>query len=310
MRIGIFHGARREPLSIGDSVERVISAEKAGFDSVWLPQLPTFGFDVLTILALAGGGTSRIELGTAVLPTFPTHPLMMAKQALTTQAACGGRLTLGLGLSHKPVIEDTMGLAYDRPAEHMREYLSVVRSLINQGQVDFTGRGFRVKADLKVFDSSPVPIVVAALAPKMLRLAGELADGTVTWMAGVRTIGNHVTPRIQAAARSAGRPQPRVIVGLPVAVTDDPQRARDIAAKAYERYGQLANYRRLLDIEGVEGPSEVAVVGNEGQVEQQLRAFAGAGATDFIGSVLPVGEDAGASVARTEELLASLVGKL
>ena len=310
MRIGLMHGARRELLTLTETVEQAVRAEAEGFDSVWFPQLPTFGFDTLTVIALAGVKTTRIELGTAVLPTFPTHPLTMAKQALTAQVACGGRLTLGLGLSHKPMIEDVMGLSYDSPALHMREYLTVTKSLIDDKHVDFEGRVFQVRADLTVNDAPTVPIVIAALAPRMLRMAGELVDGTVTWMAGVRTIGDHIVPRIQAAAQTAGRPQPRVIVGLPVAVTDDPQSARDAVAKVFERYGQLTNYRRLLDIEGVEGPSEVAVVGNEAQVEQQLRAFASAGATEFMASILPVGEDSEGSIARTTSLLGSLVGKL
>jgi len=310
MRIGLMVGARREPFTLAESVAQVFSAEAERFDSVWLPQLPTFGFDALTVIALAGTKTERIELGTAVLPTFSTHPLIMAKQALTAQVACGGRLTLGLGLSHQPMIEDVMGLSYDRPARHMREYLAVTKSLINDGRVEFEGRVFQVQAELTVKEAQPVPIVIAALAPRMLRMAGEIVDGTATWMAGVRTIGDYIVPRIQAAAQSAARPQPRVIVGLPVAVTDDPQGARNTAARVYERYGQLTNYRRLLDIEGVEGPSEVAVLGNEAQVEQQLRAFASAGATEFMASILPVGEDAEGSVARTRSLLGSLVGKL
>ena len=217
---------------------------------------------------------------------------------------------MGLGLSHQPVIEDVMGLSYNRPARHMREYLTVTKSLINDGQVDFEGQFYRIKAELTVKDAPSLPIVIAALAPRMLRLAGELADGTATWMAGVKTIGDHVVPRMQAAAQSAGRTEPRVIVGLPIAVTDNPNGARDSAAKVFERYGQLTNYRRLLDIEGVEGPSEVAVIGNEAQVEQQLRGFASAGATEFMASILPVDQDAEESAARTGSLLGSLVGKL
>lgn len=303
------HGARREPFTLVQAVDEAVRAEAEGFDSVWFPQLPTFGYDALTVIALAGSQTNRIELGTAVIPTFPTHPLTMAKQALTAQVACGGRLTLGLGLSHKPMIEDVMGLSYERPALHMREYLTVTKSLIDDGWVDFQGQDFQVRAELSVNESSPVPIVIAALAPRMLRMAGEIVDGTATWMAGVKTVGEHIVPRIQSAALSAGRPQPRVVVGLPVAVTDDPQSAREAAARVFERYGQLTNYRRLLDIEGVEGPSEVTVVGNEAQVEQQLRAFASAGATEFIASVLPVGENEQESIARTRSLLGSLVGK-
>ena len=310
MRIGLIPGARREAVELKTAIEQVVEAEADGFDSIWFPQLPNFGYDVLTLISLAGAQTSRIELGTAVIPTFPTHPLVLAKQALTAQVACGGRLALGLGLSHRPLIEDAMGLSYDNPARHMREYLTVVRSLIDEGRADFEGRTFNVKAELTVAESAPCPIIIAALAPRMLRLAGEMADGTVTWMAGVRTIDSHIRPRIQAAAEAAGRPQPRVVVALPVAVTDDPSKAREMAARTYERYGQLTNYRRMLDIEGVEGPSEVAVVGNEAKVEEQLRAFASAGATDFAASILPVGEDDEASASRTWQLLRSLVGKL
>lgn len=310
MRIGLIPGARRDTVELNAAIEQVVKAEADCFDSIWFPQLPNFGFDVLTLIALAGAQTRRIELGTAVIPTFPIHPLVLAKQALTAQVACGGRLALGLGLSHRPAIEDMMGLSYQSPARHMREYLTVVRSLIDEGRADFEGSEFNVRADLMVPESAPCPIIIAALAPRMLRLAGEMADGTVTWMAGVRTIGSHIAPRIQAAAQAAGRPQPRVVVGLPVAVTDDHSNARERAAGTYERYGQLTNYRRMLDIEGVEGPSEVAVVGNEAQVEEQLRAFASAGATDFIASILPVGDDHEESATRTWQLLRSLVGKL
>ena len=310
MHIGLIPGATPGMVELGATLAQVAKAEADGFDNIWFPQISTSGYDALTITSLAGVQTSRIELGTAVIPTFPIHPLVLAKQALTAQVACGGRLTLGLGLSHRPSIEDTMGLSYHSPARHMREYLTVVRSLIDEGRADFEGREFNVRAGLNVPESSPCPIIIAALAPRMLKLAGEMADGTITWMAGARTIGSHIAPRIQAAAQKAGRPQPRVIVGLPVAVTDDPSGARERAAGTYERYGQLTNYRRMLDIEGVEGPSEVAVVGNESQVEEQLRAFASAGTTDFIASILPVGESHEESVSRTWQLLRSLVGKL
>ena len=310
MRIGLIPGVNRESVELNAAIEQVVEAETGGFDSIWFPQISSFGFDALTLISLAGAQTSRIEMGTAVIPTFPIHPLVLAKQALTTQVACAGRLTLGLGLSHRPSIEDTMGLSYQHPARHMREYLTVVRSLIDGGRSDFEGSTYNVRADLSVPESAPCPIIIAALAPRMLRLAGEMADGTVTWMAGLKTIGSHIVPRIQDAAQAAGRPAPRVVVGLPVAVTDDPSGAREMAARTFERYGQLTNYRRMLDIEGVEGPSEVAVVGNEAQVEEQLRAFAGAGATDFVAAILPVGENQAESASRTWQLLASLVGKL
>ena len=153
MHIGLIPGGRRERVELNAAIEQVIEAEADGFDSIWFPQLPNFGYDVLTLIALAGTQTSRIELGTAVIPTFPIHPLVLAKQALTTQVACGGRLALGLGLSHRPSIEDIMGLSYQSPARHMREYLTVIRSLIDEGRVDFEGRAFNVRAELTVPES-------------------------------------------------------------------------------------------------------------------------------------------------------------
>ena len=233
---------------------------------------------------------------------------MLAQQAITTQIAAGGRLTLGIGPSHKPGIENVLGLSYDRPAKHVEEYLAVLRPLIDEGKVDFDGDFYNVHATLDVPDGLPVSVMISALAPRMLRLGGAVADGTITWMAGVRAIDSHVVPRITAAASEAGRPAPRVSVGLPVAVTDDESAGRAQAANLFERYGTLVNYRRILDVEDVEGPSEVAVVGNEAEVERQIRAFADAGATEFIANVFPVGDDAEASAARTRALLKSLVG--
>ena len=310
MRIGIFFGARREVVGFNTLVERASHAERDGLSHFWVPHLPTLGYDALTALAIIARQTSRIELGTAVVPVFAAHPLTLAQHAMTAQAASGGRLILGIGLSHQPVVEGMLGLSYARPARYMEEYLAVLRPLFSAGRVDFTGQIFSVKAELRVQDSSPFPVLLAALAPRMLRLAGAMADGTVTWMAGRKTIASHIVPRLHAAAQAAGRPQPRVCVGLPIAVTDDEAQGREYAAKDFQRYGQLVNYRRLLDIEGVEGPADVAVVGNEHQVEQQLRAFAAAGATDFLAAIFPVGENPDASIARTWSLLKNLNGTL
>ena len=311
MRIGLITGARGAAAELHSLIREFVQAEEDGFDSIWLPQISSGpGFDALTALSLAASKTSTIAVGTAVVPIFPIHPLTLAKHALTTQIASGGRMTLGVGLSHRPAIEDVMGLSYERPARHMEEYLNVLRPLLDDGNVDFHGRFFNVTAKADVPGALPVPVVIAALAPMMLRIAGEQADGTFTWMAGAKTIKSHVAPRINRAAESADRPPPRICVGMPLAVTGDPQAAREQAAKTYERYGQLTNYRRMLDLEGVEGPSEVALIGNEDEVAEQLKAYAEAGATDFLASVFPVGKDEDASLARSNDLLKSLVGKL
>lgn len=308
MRLGIFIGTMGSATGLEGQVQQVVDAEQDGFDSFWAAQVS--GVDVMTLFALAGSRTTRIEMGTAVVPIFTRHPLVLAQQSMTTQAALDGRLTLGIGLSHKPVVEDRWGLSFDRPALRMREYLSVLRELIGEGTVSFKGQVFSVDASLQVPGPAQLPIVVAALGPMMLRLAGELAEGTVTWMVGEKTLDTHIVPRITSAAHAVGRPSPRVCVGVPVAVTDDPDAGRERAAQAFARYGQLPSYRRMLDLEGNKDPGDIVVVGDEREVERQLRGLADLGTTDLLASIFPVGDDPEASAARTRALLRELVGKV
>ena len=308
MRIGIFIGSMGASSGLEGQVEQAVDAENDGFDSFWSAQVA--GVDALTLFALAGQRTERIRMGTAVVPTFPRHPVMLAQQALTANSATGGRLDLGIGLSHRLTVEERWGLPFERPARHMSEYLTVLRSLVDGGSARFDGEIFRVNADIDVPSAETFPILVAALAPRMLRIAGEQAEGTVTWMVGPQTLRTHVVPRISAAAADADRPAPRVCVGLPIAVTDDSVGARLRAAENFGRYGLLPSYRRMLDIEGVESPADIAVVGSEDEVAEQLRVVAEAGATEMLASIFPDGDDEEASVARTRSLLKSLVGKL
>ena len=310
MRIGVFVGASVADLMTLDGLlARIKQAEDDGFDSFWIPHISARGYDALTTLAMAGMQTSRIELGVGVVPTYPRHPAALAQQALTTATATNGRFILGIGPSHRPGMEEGFGIPYDRPALHTREYLSVMRPLLEEGAVQFNGEFFNCNLELAALERPDCPILVSALAPQMLNLAGQLADGTVTWMAGPRTIETHITPRIRRSAENSGRPQPRVCVGLPTAATDDENAGRRKAAESYARYGDLVNYRRLLDIEGVESPAEVAVIGNEQSVQRQLEAFAEGGATDFVGNIFDVpGEpDSGQ---RAYDALNALVGKI
>ena len=310
MRIGVFVGASVADLMTLDGLlARIRQAEEDGFDSFWIPHISARGYDALTALALAGMQTSRIELGVGVVPTYPRHPAALAQQALTTATASGGRFALGIGPSHRPGIEDGFGLAYDSPARHTREYLSVMRPLMEQGAVEFAGEFYRVNMELAALERPACPVLVSALAPQMLRLAGELADGTVTWMAGPRAVGQHIAPRIRRAADNCGRAAPRVCVGLPTAVTGDESAARRKAAESYERYGQLVNYRRVLDLEGVESPAEVAVIGDEASLRRQLETFAEAGATDFVANIFDVPDEPD-SAQRAYDALKSLVGKI
>jgi F420-dependent oxidoreductase-like protein len=310
MRIGLIPGGTPGPLlDLQQTLDQVTRAERDGFSSYSFPHLSNRGYDVLTVIAIAGGHTSRIELGTGVVPTYPRHPLALAQQAMTVQAATNGRLTLGIGPSHKPGMENSFGLAYDRPALHIREYLTVLRGITAQGKSDFQGHMYRVKAEAAFIDPKPFPIIVSALAPAMLKVAGELSDGTITWMTGLKAVESHIVPRITEAARNAGRPTPRTLVGLPIAVTGNRSAAYEQAARTYGNYGRLINYRRVLDVEGADGPADVAVIGTEEQVERQLRAFAAAGATDFLAAPFPVDADPGA-VERTWRFLASINGRV
>jgi F420-dependent oxidoreductase-like protein len=270
-----------------------------GFSSAWLANI--FGVDAITALAVAGQGTT-IELGTAVVPTYPRHPVMLAQQALTAQAATGGHFTLGIGLSHQIVIEGMFGYSFDKPARHMREYLQALIPLLREGSVSFEGETVTARATISTPRDVYTPVLLAALAPRMLELAGSVADGTVLWMTGRDTVASHVVPKLSAAAEAVGRAAPRVVCALPIAVTADPDSARERANKVFSIYGQLPSYRAMLDLEGAAGPGDVAIVGDEDAVAAQLADLAEAGVTDFAAASFTTGEDA----ARTRELLREL----
>ena len=219
MRIGTMIGADGTGATLDDIIEQARKIEAAGLDSMWMANI--FSFDAISTLALVGRATERIRVGTAVTPTYPRHPTAIAQQALTTQAACGGRFTLGIGLSHQIVIETMLGLSYSRRAAHMREYLSVLMPLVRGETARFSGEEFQVRGvALDIPGSQGMDVVAAALGPAMLQIAGELADGTNTWMVGPKTMEQHVIKRLTAA--SAGRPAPKVIGAYPVVLTNKP----------------------------------------------------------------------------------------
>jgi F420-dependent oxidoreductase-like protein len=227
----------------------------------------------------------------------------MAQQALSAQAACRGRFALGIGLSHQIVIEGMFGLSFAKPYSHMKEYLAVLAPLIRQGTVSHAGDEYRVNASLGVPGATPCPVLLAALAPRMLALCGRSADGTITWMTGPKTIRVHTVPRLGEVAARAGLPMPRVVVSLPVAVTREIAGARAAAARTFQIYGALPSYRAMLDREGVEGPADVAIVGDESAVGEQLARLAEVGASDYLAIPFRVDGD-GEAVERTRAFLA------
>jgi F420-dependent oxidoreductase-like protein len=311
MRIGLFIAeAGVDGSDVKTVVEQARWAEAHGFSTGWVPHIP-WSLDGLTSLALAGQVTERIELGTAVMQTWSRHPYAMAQQAFTTQAAVGGRLVLGLGPSHPEWVANAYGMSYDRPLRHVREYLSVLESaFLLHGQVDFVGETYRSTSVLNVPGARDVPILLAALGPGMLQLAGERTSGTITWMGDERAHAEHVVPRITAAAESAGRPVPRVVAGLPVAVCDDAAAGRAEAAVRFAIYGEIPTYARMLARGDADGPADVCVVGTEREVEERLRSYATTGITDLLAAVFPVGDDDQGSRKRTLDFLASLTPQL
>jgi 5,10-methylenetetrahydromethanopterin reductase len=290
MRIGIQAVEAGGDQALGKLADQLRQAADDGFASAWMANI--FGLEALTSLAVAGSQVPGIELGTAVIPTYPRHPAVLAQQALTTALAVGpGRLTLGIGLSHKIVIESIYGYSFDQPLRHMREYLSVLQPLLDGNPASVDGATLSAHIGLTVPRAGRVPVLLAALAPRMLNLAGGQTDGTVLWMTGPATVRDYVVPAISPAAQAAGRPSPRVVCILPVCVTSDPDAARASAAEEFAIYGQLPSYRAMLDREGAAGPADVAIVGDEDAVAAQISALADAGVTDFVAAEFAHGQD-------------------
>ena len=300
MKIGLFAFAE----SIPGLTDLASTAASQGFDSLWIPQ--TFGQDTLTAIAVAGQSVPGITFATAVVPTYPRHPAMLAQQALTVNQAVEGRLVLGIGPSHQPVVEGSWGLSFDKPIRHLKDYLSIIGPLITDRSVRYRGESLSTNADITV-DSPPLRLMVSALGPQLLRLTGRLADGTILWMTGPTTIAEHSVPTLRSAAEEAGRPEPEVVAGFPICVTDgsaDEETAtRERAGRAFSVYGTLPSYRAMLDREGYEGPADIAIIGSADQVAERVRGLEAAGVTTFAASEFGSRDQRAA----TRELLVSLL---
>lgn len=304
MRIGLSGGAA----SAERMVEQAKKAEADGFSALWYAG--AIGGDPLAAMAMAGAATSTIELGTSIVQTYTCHPTLQAQRALAVSNAIGREgFTLGIGPSHHPVIEDVLGMAYDHPGRHTEEYTRILAPLLRGEAVSFRGEDLTANVAERGAPAHRVPLLIAALGPRLLRVAGELADGTILWMGNARAIESHVSPRIRAAAEGAGRPEPRIVAGLPVAVHDDVAEARAAAAEQFTVYGTLPNYQRLLEHGGASGPGDAAIVGDESAVAAGIQGLFDAGATDVWAAIFPVGDDRSGSRARTRALLNDLVSR-
>ena len=318
MRLGVMIGSDKERARadrLAGLVADAQDAERAGFASFWIPQVPGY-LDAMTAVALAGAVTQRIELGTAIVPLQTRHPIAFAQQALTTHVACAGRFAVGVGPSHHWIITDQLGLPYDRPARLVRDYLEVLNAAFSSpGPVDVENDGYRVHSPMDVADPGAPPILLAALGPTMLRIAGEQASGTILWMADERAIGDHVVPRITAAAEAAGWPAPRVVAGVPVALCAEGEvdTARAYASEVLGHADFSPNYVRLLEQGDAQDVGDTMAAGDETAVAARLRRYRDAGVTDLAARIVPLGADAasrGASRRRTQEFLASIGAEL
>jgi F420-dependent oxidoreductase-like protein len=317
VRIGLMIGPElgRYRHKVAGLIADAEAAEEAGFASIWVPQIPG-DFDAFTMITLLGRATGRVELGTAVVPIQTRHPIAMAQEVLSNQAVCDGRFAIGLGVSHHWVVEGQLGLPYERPARQLRNYLEVLNAaLAGPGRVDVENDDYRVDSPMDVTDHAPTPILLAALGPVMLRIAGEQASGTILWMADERAVAEHVAPRIAKAAAAAGRPAPRIVAGVPVTLCgkDEVDAARERANRVLGHAEYSPNYQRLLEHGDASDVGDILAAGDESAIVERLRAFRDAGVTDLAVRILAVGPDRAARVEsrkRTEAFLSSLCPEL
>ena len=311
MRKGIMTGARASSddlneigrtITVDEIAELARRAEGLGYDTLWMANV--FSLDAIMTLGIAARESNSIEVGTNVVPTYPRHPTAIAQQAVTAAAAGNNRFTLGIGLAHKMIIEDCLGMSYDKPARHMEEYLEVLAPLLRGEIVNYDGEQYRVHGiSTGAAGADAVPLVIAALGERMLTLAGRYTDGTTTWMVGLKTLENHIIPTMHKAAAAAGRPQPRTIAGFPILLTEKPDEVRQMLATGLAVYGALPSYRAMLDREGLGGPEELAILGDEAVLTEAISSLREAGVTDFNAAIPEIDD---ASFNRTLEFIATV----
>lgn len=304
MKIGFNGTGSVAQADLGRITGDVANTKGAGFSSYWLADHPTGGFDAITALVVAGQKVPELELGTAIIPSFPRNPMALAAQALTAADALGGRFTLGIGLSHQTMMAD-LGIEFSKPIRHLREYLSILVPLLTEGKVEYEGELLSCNARVFKKPTAPVPVLVAALGPQALRVTGRLADGTTLAWVGDKTIREHIAPTINEAADAAGKPAPRILASLPLCVTSEPDKVRAAIDANLGSYGKLPSYKAMFEREGVSSPSGVAVLGSRNEVADHIGRIAEAGASDFAPTIFGLtSEERAESMQLLQELAA------
>ena len=271
---------------VDDVIDQARRAHELGVKKVWLAQ--QLNYDAISLAALVGAAVPGLGVGTSVVPINPRHPLIVGQLAQTAQAATHGNFSLGLGLGARVVERPAFGGDWPHVITRLREHLTILRSVFDTGSVDFQGTEISASPTwpVHVAGGTPVPIYVAAMGPKALRVTGELADGTIPYLAGPRTIGEFIVPTINKAAAEVGRPVPRVITAVPVLLSADVESGRVAAAEHLGFYASIPSYRNVIAREGVDDIAELAAVGPEEAVARQLASYLDAGATELTLSPL------------------------
>ncbi|MFC4912773.1 TIGR03564 family F420-dependent LLM class oxidoreductase [Actinomadura gamaensis] len=293
MNLGVaFH-----PGTSGNAVDRAVAlgrqAAQAGIRSAWLGQL--FDYDAIALAGTIAREVPDLTVGTSAVPIFGRHPLPVSSQAQTSQAAAHGRFRLGLALGTRHLTEGAFGLPFERPVARLREFLTALRPLLETGEADFHGELLTATTPYTAAVAGaepPVPVLVAAMGPKALDVTGELADGTLPFLAGPRTLGEEIVPRLTAAAERAGRPAPHVVAAVLGVVTDDADAAREAAVEATALYDRIPSYQRVIEREGHTRAADLVVAGDEEHMAKALRSYFDAGATEvFVTKADLTGED-------------------
>ncbi|MFE0452394.1 LLM class F420-dependent oxidoreductase [Streptomyces sp. NPDC058914] len=290
---------------IDTTVQLAREAHEAGLRSAWFGQ--TFSYDSPSLAAITGREVPGLHVGTAAIPIFGRHPLLLSSQAQTAQAATGGRYHLGLALGTKQLTEAGFGIPYERPIRLLREFLTALRQLVETGSADFHGELLTATTPLPATvpgAEPPVPILVAAMGPQALRVAGELADGILPYLAGPRALAEHIVPAVTAAAEAAGRPAPRIVAFVPGVVTTDVEAVRETATEALAFYERFPSYQRVIGLSGGTRAADLAVIGDEEAVAAEVRRYREAGATEVVFTTTDLGGEADRR--RTWKLLGEL----
>ncbi|SCD27151.1 F420-dependent oxidoreductase, MSMEG_4879 family [Streptomyces sp. BpilaLS-43] len=292
---------------IDATVRLAHEASAAGLRSAWFGQ--TFGADSPQLAAIVGREVPGLQVGTSAIPVFGRHPLVVSSQAQTAQAATHGRYHLGLALGTKLLTEGGFGIPFERPVARLREFLTALRQLTETGTADFHGELLTAHTPVPARvpgAEAGVPLLVAAMGPQALRASGELADGILPYLAGPRALAEHIVPAVTAAAQAAGRPAPRIVALVPGVVTDDVDAVREKVTEQLAFYEQIPSYARVIELSGGRRAADVAVIGDERRIADEVRRYRDAGATEVVFSGTEVAGDADRR--RTWDVLGALAG--